>query len=182
MKVIIDLPTKGEASADAHRLVWAVLKAHTESAELNDNVSSAAVRNCAAGNPGTLSPIASAILSLGQTHGPVTEAREIWRAGPEYVEALISRGKKVPGFGNSFYPEGDPKWFPVREIIRQSFHFEEARLEEMYRQAEFKSETLHPNAAMFTAITAEIIGLLHGHEALLLLLPRLPVWFRIMHQ
>lgn len=189
MKIEIDVPgipdpfvTAGgrpDRAGYLRALLNRVCLAHYQSAKENNCVSSAAVRNCNAGNPGTLNGIASAILSLGEIHAPVKRAREIWLNKPNMLSTCLRLDCKVAGFGNSFFPNGDPKWFPVRQHLKD--HFPEAYGQLLAKEAIMlaKSPTLYANAAMYTAITCELLQVPVGHEALLFILPRLPAWFEL---
>jgi len=173
MKLELDIPQIPEPSIEVRGLLYLVLEAHAGSARENDCVSSAAVRNCNAGNPGTLSGIASAILTVGKVHAPVYEARQLWKWWGAKYEG------KVPGFGNSFFPDGDHKWFPVREWIMRNFKEIYQKLCDIESEMLKKSDTLHANAAMYTAICCELLAVPVGQEGLLFILPRLPVWFTL---
>lgn len=161
-------------------LLRLVLEAHAASARENDCVSSAAVRNCNAGNPLTLSGIASAILTVGLIHAPATDARRVFsKTSSDIDEMLMIGGHPVSGFGNSFFAHGDPEWFPVRKWLMVNFRSEYNRLVDHEAVMFTKSPNLHANAAMYTAICCELLQIPHGQEALLFILPRLPVWFTL---
>ena len=77
----------------------------------------------------------------------------------------------------------DPAWERMEELVADFYPVEAQRLEAI--SAEIKqatNRTLYPNAAAFTAVAAEILGIPAGVEAVLFLIPRLPVWAEIYDQ
>ena len=172
-------PGQSQRADDLRDLLDAVLEAHAGSALENNCVSSAAVQNCNTGNPGTLNGIASAILSLGSVHAPVREARMVWKMDGDVIYRMLKDGVTVPGFGNGFFPGGDPKWFPVRDILRAKFRAVYDRLGDRYLTMSQKSDTLWPNAAMYTAILCELLNVPDGQESLIVIMARMPAWFEL---
>jgi citrate synthase len=176
MRLEIDIPQIPVPERDeVWELTNRVMDAHAASAAQNQCVSSVAVKVCNSGNPGLCS-IAAAILTIGAVHGPILDAREVWLKG---LPKEVSRANKVPGFGNSFFSEGDPKWSPVRSCLKTSFPDQFSRLSKMESEMFKLSPSLYANAAMYTAITCELLQVPIGQEALLFILPRMPVWFAL---
>jgi len=182
LKITFDIPQAirhTEPGSPQERLLELVCEAHYRSAMENANVSSAAVVNCARGNPVGLSAIASAILSLGAGHGPVAAARGWIYASPEMIESSLNGSVRIPGFGNSFFKEGDPKWFPVRDFITENFRDHRIMLEDQTAVMLRHRPHLYPNAARYTAICADEMRIPRGQEEMLLILPRMPAWFQL---
>lgn len=180
MKITIDCSNIPEPQhPHLSGLVSALFTAHHLSALENNNVSSVAVRNCNAGNPGTLNGIASAILSLGSSHAPITDAREVWRRDDVWLINAVQAGVCIPGFGNSFFKAGDPKWEPVALFLKSHFAAEHWRLMAKTGIMLARAPSLFPNAAMYTAIACDLLRVPDGQEGLLVLLARLPAWFEL---
>lgn len=174
----IPWPETEERGMAVMTLFRAVCEAHYVSATENDNVSSAAVRLVRSGNPGQpMAAIAAAVLTVGQRHGPVDDARAMWRMDDDELRALRDSGATVAGFGNAFWKDDiDPAWNPVRDILTSLFPEEAKRLEAKAAIMQEKSTKLHPNPGCFTAIACEVGGIPQGRSHLLYLFGRIPAW------
>lgn len=90
------------------------------------NVSSFVAR-CTASAGATAYHVVSAGLAAlqGARHGGHTERVEAWLSGVEgdpaaEVQARLRRGEALPGFGHRLYPEGDPRYTTLIELINES--------------------------------------------------------------
>lgn len=153
---------------DAHRL-----------AAWNDNASSLAFRVASMSSGDFLHGVVAALMTLGKRHAPVEEARHmIYVAGQEEMRELVESGEKVPGWGNSFYKDSiDPAFSEVDAWIRKEQPDHAKILDEKTEMVrELTEKDLYPNAASYTAICAEILGLPAGLAVLLFVQGRLGSW------
>lgn len=145
-----------------NNLLVAVINAHGASA-FRPNNSTNAVSNVAFAGGTYENALASALLSLGKTHGPVAAVQELFTSDDpqERVLCLLAAGKKVPGWGNSFEKgHADPIWAPVEEILLRDFpghHQQVMDLTDIINIA--TKRNLFPNPAAYTAIANIIIGI-----------------------
>lgn len=171
---------RGDLGADHEELMAALLKAHKIAATDNNNVSSSALMLAASVNTPFPQSVAAALMTLGgDIHGPTTQARNtIYHRSRNDVLVDLKRGKRIPGWGNSFYNDSvDPAFEEVDKLIRTKYKFDAGCLDRVSQVIrEFKGKDLYPNAAAYTAVTAELIGLPEGLEIILLIVGRLPAW------
>jgi citrate synthase len=148
-------------------------------ATTNANASSAAVANAAVCGSRFEHSVASALLTLGGTHGPLGAARDvIYRVSEREIIVKLEDGEILPGWGNSFHKKSiDPAFVPMDHLLREQYHEHHKKLDEI-TQLIFKvrGRCLYPNAAAYGGITAEILGLTHGTEVILFIASRLPSW------
>lgn len=170
----------GRAEPETTRLLQLVTRAHQRAATQNANASSALVRVYADLGKPFPEAVAAACLSLGGVHAPVTQTREVLTAWTdERVQQHLALGGRVPGFGNSFYGETpDPAWKAVDEALRAEGRMDRAdAIEGQIHEA--RGRRFPVNAAGYTALCCEVLGIPWGVEALLVLSGRLQVWARI---
>lgn len=169
-----------DKNEETDELVESVLIAHKRAALDNQNVSSIALGLAASVKTPFPQSVAAALQTLGgPVHGPTQAARELiygWTA-EDMFEAL-SDGQRLPGWGNSFYPDSlDPAWKDVDELLREKYPEQAARLDNISELvSEVRGKKIFPNAAAYTAVTAHIASLPLGLEIMLLILGRLPAW------
>lgn len=193
MKLEIDIPYTGVVMQDIHaqQLLSLVLEAHTVSAANQNNASSVYFVNTLAITDNMASAIASAVLTLGKTHAPITQARSVFAEWTQRdIIETIEQGAKVPGFGNSFYKDDiDPAWFKVREYIKTFMPDIHLRLESLTtmvnaarqrRSVEDEVKPIFPNPAMYSAVVTELFGWATGSELSLFILARLPTWVSLV--
>jgi citrate synthase len=131
------------------------------------------------------SALMGAMMSMGGSHAPATQARE-WMfnrlgpdsaAWPEMAAADVAAGAILPGYGNSFHKTDiDPALETLAEAIAAQCPEVHARIMAGFQAVQARSAELFPNLAAYTGAVAEIIGLPVGLEPLLVFVPRLPVW------
>jgi citrate synthase len=153
-------------------LAQLVMEAHRKSALANPNASKQAVMLAAAGSYSIEGGIVAGIATLGGAHGPVLLARRAIYSTDE-VNNLVLKRERVPGWGNSFYPHGDPAWVPVRNYLAEHHPGHIARLDNLTGVI---GKRIQPNAAAYTAVAAEVLEMPYGTELLLFLMGRLPAW------
>jgi citrate synthase len=181
MKLTVEAGFIPELNEKQAELLGLVLEAHNRAALDNPNASSGACVNAVAGTGRVENGIASAILTLGPTHGPVQDARYVYEMfEPEHIRMYIDNGRKVPGFGNSFFRDGiDPAWKPVDQFIREHFKRIALRIDGLTKAMSESGKTLHPNAALYTAAVCSEIGVQKGAEAALFIIARIPAWVHL---
>lgn len=177
---MIQIPLPFVINADKDpELLRLLFEAHAKTALENENASTFACMNAGIVTGRLENGIASAILTLGGHHAPISKTRTVldyWVLAD--VEHAISMDKFIPGFGNAFYKDSiDPAWSGVDNRLRECYpemHGRIMQLQEWVNKTTGK--TLYPNAAIYTAAVCDIIGVLEGTEVALLMLARIPVW------
>lgn len=160
------------------RLLWdAHVRASTQN---NTNASNVAVMVAASGSGSLQHALASAILSTGGLHAPVTQARTVLFRTP--IPAKAPEDTLVPGFGNSFFKDSiDPAWDALVSKLKE--HPKVWRPIEAWQELIADSgRAVYPNAAAFTAAVAELVGWPDGLEPVLVIQPRISVWARVFRQ
>jgi len=167
-----------DATPEKLRLLQAVMDAHDMAARNNQNASSGAAVNAFFGSAQLTNGIASAILTLGDAHGPIGPARFVYEKFDERaLKSAIEAGMKIPGFGNSFFKDRiDPAWSRVREIIAADFHNANARIEQLHGWIKKLGKDVHPNAALYTAVICSELGMIPNSESAIFILARTAAW------
>ena len=168
------------------QLLDVLFEAQASAARNNQNASSVAVKMAGMGSGSFDKAVIAAICMIGSIHAPVSQTRELmFDRDIETIEgkiiAIVQNGGKVPGFGNSFYKDSiDPSFLNIAEYINSNYERTRNRIFWAGVYVEKATGTLlFPNAAMFTAATADILGFPKGVESLLFIASRLPVWAEI---
>jgi hypothetical protein len=165
--------------SDVDHLYSLQQEAHANSALANDNLSSAFVINMARVGKSYTEAIATAILSLGNIHGPVKEAREIlYRTDNSDIESALDSGLLIPGFGNAFYKDGiDPAWNKYEKELKLNWKEHADRIEAVRELIKTKKQIeIFPNPAAFTAVVAELLDVAPGTEISLAISARIVAW------
>jgi citrate synthase len=175
MKTKINLKIAGLQSEMHNTLLECCIDCHQQAA-FNLNASSAAFQNALIASGRVENGIASAILTLGINHGPITEARDVYRNWGKADFEVIKKGVKVPGFGNSFFREGiDPAFEPLDSLMRNEFGCLSSRIDELTSwMRDYKP--LYPNAALYTAAVCEAVQVKYGCESMVFIMARIPSW------
>lgn len=178
MKVEIHIKTEFD-SEKIVRLVNCCIECHQNAAFKNLNASSAAFQNAHLSSGDLEKGIASAILTLGNNHGPISAARDVFQKCTEEDIAMVDYGYKIAGFGNSFFKDRiDPSFQPLDDLLRDEFKESKMRIDELTAWMQ-KRKKIYPNAALYTAVVCEIAGIDEGKESMLFILARLPVWVNL---
>jgi len=167
-----------DATPKKLELLQAVFDAHDMAARNNQNASSGAAVNAFFGSAQLTNGIASAILTLGDAHGPISPARFVYeRFDERALKSAIEAGMKIPGFGNSFFKDRiDPAWSRVREIIAADFPNANARIEQLHGWMKEAGKNIHPNAALYTAVVCSELGVIPGAESAIFIIARTAAW------
>jgi citrate synthase len=167
-----------DATPQKLELLQAVFDAHDMAARNNQNSSSGAAVNAFFGSAQITNGIASAILTLGDAHGPIGPARFVYEKFDERAfKSAIEAGMKIPGFGNSFFKDRiDPAWSHVSELIKSDFPNVNARIEQLHGWMKDMGKDIHPNAALYTAVVCSEIGVIPGAESAIFILARTAAW------
>jgi len=168
----------GEVTPKKLDLLQSVFDAHDMAARNNQNASSAAAVNAFFGSAQLTNGIASAILTLGDAHGPIGPARYVYeRFDDRALKSAIGAGMKIPGFGNSFFKDKiDPAWSLVRELIESDFESANARIKQLHGWIKEVGKDVHPNAALYTAVVCSELGMIPGSESAIFVLARTAAW------
>jgi len=165
-------------------LLGLISDAHAGAAFTNDNISNAAVCLASKGAGDFGKAVIAGVSTLGRVHAPVTAARRmIYGTSARSFSARLESGKPIPGWGNSFFKDGiDPAFAEIDEFLRVHFPEDAKRLDDFTEIIEKKKgKKIYPNAAAYTAIVAELLGMPAGTEAVLVVSARLPVWAILFH-
>lgn len=118
--------------------------------------------------------LAAGMLTIGGFHAPLEEALQVWRNFDEYP-FYLSSWTTVPGFGSSWYSgEPDPAFDEFRSLLPEPVLARLDRLTEQVRTQTGKQ--LYPNAAMYTAIAADMLGYDGTYISSLLVRGRVDTW------
>jgi citrate synthase len=177
LKLNIDFALE-EVTPKKLELLQAVFDAHDMAARNNQNSSSGAAVNAFFGSAQLTNAIASAILTLGDAHGPIGPARFVYEKFDERsLKSAILSGMKIPGFGNSFFKDSiDPAWSRVREIIEADFKKANDRINQLHSWMKEVGKYVHPNAALYSAVICNELGMIHGSESAIFVLARTAAW------
>lgn len=177
LKLNIDFAL-AEVTPKKLELLQAVFDAHDMAARNNQNSSSGAAVNAFFGSAQLTNAIASAILTLGDAHGPINPARFVYeRFDERALKSAIESGMKIPGFGNSFFKDSiDPAWSRVREIIEADFPRASGRINQLHGWMKEIGKDLHPNAALYSAVICSELGMIPGSESAIFILARTCAW------
>lgn len=177
LKLNIDFAL-AEVTPKKMELLQAVFDAHDMAARNNQNSSSGAAVNAFFGSAQLTNAIASAMLTLGDAHGPIGPARFVYEKFDERsLKSAIESGMKIPGFGNSFFKDSiDPAWSRVREIIEADFPRASGRINQLHGWMKEAGKNLHPNAALYSAVICSELGMIPGSESAIFILARTAAW------
>ena len=167
---------------DNEILIKTLCQAHFEAAMNNNNVSSAMVKQVASVGKGLPEAIAAACLTLGEVHGPTTQARRVLfeEDDDNVIRSNLEQGNKVPGFGNAFFKNGvDPAFKEISDIIYKDHPEVGQRIDDVGELiVEVRGNRVYPNAAAFTASVAHILDIPWHTEVGLLIMGRTPAWIQ----
>ena len=169
---------RAEVTRQRLALLQAVFDAHDRAARNNQNASSGAAMNAFIGSGILANGIASAVMTLGHRHGPITEARLVYEEIDEWaLKTGVENQARIAGFGNSFFKDRiDPAWNEVAEIIERQFPNANARIKQLRTWLSECGKNLFPNAAMYTAVACSELEMVHGSEAAIFVIARTAAW------
>ncbi len=171
-----------DESSDLERLMDVFVSCHQRAAVENDNASAVAIRMTASVGGSFSNSVASGLLTFGNVHGPAPEARWLlYSAEGETLESYLKTVLVIPGWGNSFHKDGvAPAFQPMTDLILNEYSDHYKNLERMQGLIEeHRGKKLYQNAASYTAICAELLGLPAGTELMLGISARMPAWAAI---
>lgn len=175
---LVSLPTA------AHRRLWdGLMAAHGRAVRDNPNSSRETVAVAFQGSGSMTQAIAAGMLVTGLRHAPLEAARALLGFPADLLERKAAVGDFIPGFGNSFFPSGDPAFLPLLDRLRDDFPDWYQLVLQMRAAMERGLPALktavgghEPNAALYTALVCELCQVPRGAEIVVFLLPRLGVW------
>ena len=129
---------------------------------LRPNASSTTMANMAALGKPLPESLAAALLTLGGLHAPIERACGSWNSSLDTFQGNVDFNqkweRKSPGFGSSFEPgQADPFLSSFDQYLPAPT-LEKMAERTAYVQKAF-DRPLFPNAAMYTAVFADILGL-----------------------
>lgn len=143
-------------------LLDAVLVAHARSAS-RGNLSGQVAEAAAIGSGSYTQAICAAMLTTGGVHAPLAQTMHIlekpeWAA--ERARQLLEKGRKVPGWGNSFIKgRKDDLWIPVDEILDREFEKLSSGILRVTWLLHERKKMIFPNPSAYTAATALALGI-----------------------
>lgn len=172
MKTIEDVNTVIAAAHDMHRQLG-----------LRDNLSTQTVAAMAANGKPMNDAFAAALLTLGGAHAPIEDACKLFMDDDiEHQRAVMNNaiwaGRKVPGFGSSIVKgEPDPILTSFNSVLPVELLKRMEILSDLLHEIRGGKKTrLYPNAALYTAMFAEVLGVMPEHAMALVIQGRTPVW------
>jgi citrate synthase len=162
-----------------HGILWAeVYKAQRASADQNPSASKMLVNLVGQSSNSFIRSITAGMQSVGKKHGPIAEARddlEFYTAAN--VEAAVSAGVKINGFGSSFFKkEIDSNWNEVVMLLATDYPATWKQVEEIQEALHRCGRKLFPNPAGLSAAACNATGFPRGLEEAIFVMPRLQVW------
>ena len=160
----------------SNNLYYELVRAHDIAAVANPNGSLvvAHVTYLASGN--LTQALAAAALAQGDLHAPIEAVRDMFHSYDRmlYAASILEEGGKVPGFGNSFYKDlADPAFAEVEAVLRADHASLVGWVDEL-RSVHPKLPP--PNAAMWTALAMEAMGMERGMGPALFISARVKAW------
>ena len=158
-----------------------LFEAHEFAAERNESASSNLFKMSCFGSGDFDKAVIAAIAMTGNLHAPIKDTRRIlFHTSKQNILDMIDHGEKIPGFGNSFYKDGvDPSFIELNRYIRDRYFTIYKIVPWTQEMLRLSGKILYPNAALYTAIVAEIIGFKNGAESFLFIYSRLPIWAKM---
>lgn len=163
------------------QLLQAVFAAHDASTQRR-NVSSDAVAFASIGSGDYTKAISAALACIGGLHAPVIQAMALLDSPMSYLIArqIVADGKKVPGFGNSFYRGiPDELWIGVSEALRLNAPDLHDKIERITTELHSLGKKIYPNPGCFTAATAIVLGIPAPVAPWIFVAGRLTGWTKI---
>jgi citrate synthase len=159
-------------------LINELLCAHYGASHANNNMSKLAFVNSFVGSGNPYMATIGALSTLGNTHGPVVEARETIYEYKNRIEDIIFTGGKVPGYGGAFFKDRiDPAFIPVVDIIQSTEKYKILQDGADLINRSKGRKAVYPNPAGITACVAELLGLPKYMETWFFLVGRSAQWF-----
>jgi len=166
-------------------LLATVIQCHEGSAVSNrSNLSNVVVLEAGFGSLDFGNSVIAGLASLGGLHAPIAGARRaLYGLSFGELEQCIKTGEIVPGWGNSFFKDDiDPSWKCFDVLLKQKYPIESEKLERRTRLFWEHGRKVYPNAASYSAIACELLGINKGLEVLPFILGRLAVWAELFDE
>jgi citrate synthase len=165
-------------------LMELLMDAHTAAA-MRDNASTTAFILAVKGSGSFTQALCAALMTTGDLHAPIAQARDILAAGTESgVKSTVRRGGKIPGYGSSLVKSKPDYAFEHVDTRLQAAHSDMyTRVWDVQRWvSEAKGVDLYPNAACYTAAVCELTDVPHGAEISLFVHGRMPAYVHLWSQ
>jgi citrate synthase len=161
------------------KLLQTLCAAHHQSA-FRESASTVNVIQAAAGSGKLENAIAAGILTMGFRHAPLVSTTEfLSQEYPEMqVDAYLSTGLKVPGWGGSFQKDHpDPLWAEMNHLL-QGFKIG-AKLSAVTGELHNLGKMIFPNPSAYTAAVAITLEMPAELTPYLFIAARLSVWTQL---
>lgn len=177
MKLALEIGFLPELDSPKVALLDSLMRAHRTAALNNRNASTTGAVNAWFGSRRCGAAIASAILTTGEVHAPLSRARwNLRNLAVEDVARTIAEGKRIAGFGNSFFKDGiDPAFAETFDLLKP-YELIWGRIIVLQNALWAADKRIWPNAALITAAVCEIVGWPDGAEDLLFVFGRASAW------
>jgi citrate synthase len=179
-------------------LLSELIQAHYKAAS-NNSISKMVFQATFEGSGNVVNAISAGLLTIGDKHGPLYQARALVKAYEEdpenarnFMFSLLKEGEKIPGFGNSFFKTGiDPAFYDVYRHYAEVF----LRVHETYPSQNTVYELwevfynlksldlprngfagIYPNAAIITGAIMELCGCVPFYENWIFINGRTRAW------
>lgn len=128
--------------------------------------------------------IAAAVLTTGGVHAPIGATMRVLssdRDASEIVDEYLSKGMRVPGWGNSFVKGGfDDLWKGVHALILKNHTEMAVRIGLITAELHNLGKPVYPNPSAYTAAAALILGMPPFIAPMLFFFGRLAGWTELI--
>jgi len=181
--------TPGQFKQSADLLVESLIESHYNAARQNtQSISTSTFLNAYAGSGNVTQAIASALLTTGTMHAPLTSTRKVldnFIATGDVYTARINQNSRFLGLGNSFFKNKiDPSFQQTYEKLSLFYELNQANnvlslyVDKCNRQL---NKVLYPNAAGITAAVCIACKLDTFSEISIFTTGRIKGWLALIH-
>lgn len=158
----------------------AVFAGHRE-ATARDNLSTSVLAAAFDANGRNyIQAVIAALGTVGGKHGPIRQAHDLFLIGPSAVDAFLSAGMMVPGWGSSFAKgKPDPIWAESHKLLGDIPHDEPSLfvvMNKITKTLHERGKMVYPNAAAYTACLSILMGLPSALSPSLFIEARAEAW------
>jgi len=158
-----------------------LIKTHSKLAQRN-NASSNTIINSAQLGKDFFTAVASALLTLGETHGPLTQTANLFsHPNPvNYVLNLLDNNLLIPGWGSSFVKgKEDPAFDTIKNILQEKHEDVYKIIGDITAALHLEEKKLFPNAACYTIATMFALDLDPRMSFKLFITSRIDWWHHV---
>jgi len=157
-----------------------LLIAHYNSVFRN-NASSQAVELASIASGNLVSAVQAALATLGGLHAPLDRSIQfLSQPDPITVADMhLTRGGRIPGWGNSFVDGKDPIWEKVEFLLCELYPDLMDKVAGVTRIFHEKGKSIYPNPSTYTAASVLVLGIKPELAAGVFIMGRLPGWMEL---